>query len=64
LWYKDYRIVIPALVSSVITLVGILISDIPDKDEKALQEKILKLEQKLELLEGEIRSIKKPQLSQ
>ncbi|MCJ1805442.1 hypothetical protein MRP92_00740 [Flavobacterium covae] len=47
LWYKDYRIVIPALVSSVISIIGILISMSPSKDDKLLQERVDKLEQKL-----------------
>jgi hypothetical protein len=52
LWYKDYRIVIPALVSSVISLIGILISTSPSKDDKLLQERVEKLEQKLDSIQS------------
>lgn len=52
LWYKDYRIVIPALVSSVISLIGILISMSPSKDDRLLQEKVEKLEQKLDSMQS------------
>jgi hypothetical protein len=48
LWYKDYRIVIPALVSSVISVIGTLISMSPSKDDKLLQDRVDKLEQKLD----------------
>lgn len=52
LWYKDYRIVIPALVSSVISVIGILISMLPSKDDKLLQGRIEKLEQKLDSIQS------------
>jgi hypothetical protein len=48
LWYKDYRIVIPALVSSVISIIGFLISTTLSTDNKYLEKRILKLEQKLD----------------
>ena len=48
LWYRDYRIVIPALVSSVISIIGILISMSLSKENKPLEEKVLRLEQKLD----------------
>lgn len=51
LWYKDYRIVIPALISSVISIVGILISTLLSTDNKHLEERILKLEQKLDSIQ-------------
>ena len=48
LWYKDYRILIPALVSSAISLIGILISMSPSKDDILLQEKVKVMEHKLD----------------
>lgn len=50
-WYKDYRIVIPALVSSVISVIGILISMSLSIDDKLLQKKVEKLEQKLDSIQ-------------
>jgi hypothetical protein len=51
LWYKDYRIVIPALVSSVISIIGILISMSLSKDNTHLEERTLQLEQKLDSIQ-------------
>ena len=51
LWYKDYRIVIPALVSAVISVVGILISTLLSTDNKHLEKRTLKLEQKLDSIQ-------------
>ena len=51
LWYKDYRIVIPALVSAAISVVGILISTLLSTDNKHLEERTLKLEQKLDSIQ-------------
>lgn len=52
LWYNDYRIVIPALVSSVISVIGILISMSLSKDDKLLQDRVDKLEQKLDSVQS------------
>lgn len=51
LWYKDYRIVIPASVSTVISVVGILISMLLSTDNKHSEERILRLEQKLDSIQ-------------
>ena len=51
LWYKDYRIVIPASVSTVISVVGILISVLLSTDNKHSEERILRLEQKLDSIQ-------------
>jgi hypothetical protein len=59
LWYKDYRIVIPALISSVISLFGILISMYLSTNNTVLQEKVSKLEQKIHILQVKIDSIEK-----
>ena len=52
LWYKDYRIVIPALVSSVISIIGILISMLLSTDNTQTEERLLKMEQKIDSIQS------------